>query len=161
MQMWCSEHGQMSGMHRVRLLSRPDPASIDEQLRDRPRSPRKYQSEVFARDGFRCRYCGTRLVALEILNEFAKRLNSSEFRKGPTNLDTHGIIHAFRPVADHVVPWRLGGRTNPDNLVASCGPCNYGKSSYTVEQMGLENPFRRSPPAEAWDGLRSYLAGLK
>ncbi len=33
---------------------------------------------------------------------------------------------------DHVTPVALGGTDTPDNLVASCEPCNSGKSSSTV-----------------------------
>lgn len=34
---------------------------------------------------------------------------------------------------DHVTPVALGGTDTPDNLVASCEPCNSGKSSATVD----------------------------
>jgi len=34
---------------------------------------------------------------------------------------------------DHVTPVALGGTDTPDNLVASCEPCNNGKSSATVD----------------------------
>jgi len=32
-------------------------------------------------------------------------------------------------VIDHVLPEALGGRSEPDNLVTACEPCNSGKSS--------------------------------
>ncbi len=51
--------------------------------------------------------------------------------------------------------------TNPSNLVTSCGPCNYGKAHYTIEQMGLDDPFDRPATPDGWDGLLSYLEGLK
>lgn len=38
-----------------------------------------------------------------------------------------------RLVIDHVVPTTLGGSDDPDNLVASCEPCNSGKSSTTPD----------------------------
>jgi len=161
MREWCSEHGQMSGMHRKNRLTLPNPVAIDKTLRDPLRSPRKYQRQVYERDGYRCRYCGIRLVENEVLSQFAHRLDGPEFRKGPTNLDKHGIIHAFTPVADHVVPWSQGGKTNPSNLVTSCGPCNYGKSGYTIDQIGLDDPLSRPPTTGGWDGLRSLLEGFK
>jgi 5-methylcytosine-specific restriction endonuclease McrA len=78
-------------------------------------------------------------------------------RKGTKNLDTHGIVHIYNPVADHVVPWNLGGRTAPSNLVTSCGACNYGKDRYTIEQLGIQSPFLRSPKLDDWDGLTFLL----
>jgi len=161
MQDWFIEHGQMSGRFRNLGLGVPEPAPLDESLRDPLRAPKRYEQAVFKRDGFRCRYCGIKMVSNIVLNTFIKALNSPLFHKGARNLDTHGIIHIFNPVADHVIPWNLGGRTSPDNLVTSCGACNYGKDRYTIEQIGIENPFDRPPIIDGWDGLTSMLQGIK
>ena len=161
MQNWFIEHGQMSGFHRVRVLSVPKPQPINENLRDTLRSPKKYETQVFLRDGYRCRYCGIKLVSNKLLTLFEKSLNSPIFRKGPTNLDRHGIFHIFKPVADHVIPWSLGGKTNLTNLVTSCNACNYGKNHYTVEQIGITNPYLRKPILDSWDGLASHMKKLK
>ncbi|MBZ6102770.1 HNH endonuclease [Streptomyces olivaceus] len=40
---------------------------------------------------------------------------------------------------DHVTPVALGGTDTPDNLVASCEPCNSGKSSATVDSAVVAN----------------------
>jgi len=95
------------------------------------------------------------------MKEFIKKLNSNEFIKGPTNLTTHGLVHATWPVADHVYPWILGGATNPSNLVASCASCNYGKANYTIEQLGIQNPLNFDPVLDHWDGLSSFLEEIK
>lgn len=160
-QRWYIEHGQTSGMYRVNHLGLSTPATVEAALRDPRRSPKRYEREVFTRDGYRCRYCGIRLVANETLKAFAGRVGPDLFAKGRTNLDTHGIILAFKPVADHVLPWGLGGRTEPSNLVSSCGACNYGKFNYTLEQMGLASPFARPPQQDRWDGLSAYADALK
>ena len=152
---WYIEHGQMSGMHRRNLLNKPRPSTVPAESRDPLRSPRQYEQSVFQRDGFRCRYCGIRLVSNRLLNRFIRKLDSPNFRKGPTNLATHGIVHIFNPVADHVVPWVMGGKTDPSNLVSSCGACNYGKSGYSIEEIDIQNPFSRSPIIDEWDGLIS------
>lgn len=91
------------------------------------------------------------------MKAFIGKLNTTKFMKGPNNLSTHGIIHATWPVADHVVPWNLGGRTNLENLVTFCGACNYGKDGYTCEQMGIDSPFEREPVIDSWDGLSSKV----
>tara|TARA_R110000823_G_scaffold65723_1_gene154077 strand:+ start:999 stop:1670 length:672 start_codon:yes stop_codon:yes gene_type:complete len=152
---WYIEHGQMSGRHRKNFLGIPKPELISEDLRDPLRAPKKYQNEVFTRDNYHCRYCGARLISQKLIKSFIKALNSEQFKRGSTNLTTHGIIHATWPVADHVVPWNMGGRTNLANLVASCASCNYGKDGYTCEQMGITNPFTRAPIKDDWDGLVS------
>ncbi len=158
---WYIEHGQMSGKHRKNLLGIPKPELISEDLRDPLRAPKKYQNEVFTRDNYHCRYCGAKLISQKLMKSFIKAFDSEHFKKGPTNLATHGVIHAAWPVADHVEPWNIGGRTNLENLVASCGACNYGKDGYTCEQMGITNPFSRQPIQDGWDGLVSLEARVK
>lgn len=154
---WYIEHGQMSGRHRKNILGIPKPELVPEELRDSIRAPKKFQNAVFIRDGYRCRYCGGRLISQKFMKAFIGKLNTTKFMKGPNNLSTHGIIHATWPVADHVVPWNLGGRTNRENLVTSCGACNYGKDGYTCEQMGIDSPFGREPVIDSWDGLSSKV----
>lgn len=88
-------------------------------------------------------------------------LDSPLFTKGATNLTSHAIIHLTWPVADHVVPWNLGGRTDMSNLVASCASCNYGKAGYTTEEIGIASPFDRPPIVDEWDGLVSRIKLLQ
>jgi len=52
-----------------------------------------------------------------------------------------------------VDPHSRGGRTDPSNLVTACWACNYGKSSYTLTELGMEDPRRRVPALTAWNGL--------
>lgn len=156
-QTWYIEHGQMSGWHRNNILKIQPTEVIEKTSRDSLRSPKKYEKEVFLRDWYRCRYCENRIISQKFLKIFAKKMNSSSFKRWSTNLDTHGIIHLTWPVADHVIPWNLGGRTNPNNLVTCCASCNYWKAGYTLEQLGMENPFSRKPVLNEWDGLESKI----
>ena len=158
---WYIEHGQMSGRHRKLILKINSPQTIDEILKDPLRSPQKVQNEVFKRDGYKCRYCGNRLISQDFIKLFIKKLDSSLFQRGKSNLTTHGIIHIAWPVADHVIPWNKGGRTNLTNLVSSCATCNYGKDGYTMEQLGIQNPFDREPQIDNWNGLTDKLTELK
>jgi len=59
--------------------------------------------DVFARDGFRCRYCG----------------------RSPAD---GAVLHA-----DHVTPASKGGATIVDNLVTACLDCNLGKSDKSLD----------------------------
>ncbi len=161
MQTWFIEHGQMSWKHRKNILQLAPPMAVDISLRDTLREPKKYQEEVFLRDWYRCRYCGNRLISQKLIRNFVKRLDSPFFHRGETNLDTHGIVHMTWPVADHVIPWNLGGRTHPSNLVSACAACNYGKDRFTLDQLWLENPFNRPPITASWDGLSSKLSELQ
>ena len=156
---WFDEHGQMSGRHRARGLgvARP-PLSCE---LDPVRLPLKCERVVFERDGYTCRYCGLPVVAKEVLIAFEHVVGVAAFSTRGTNAEQHGVIHAFKLVADHVVPHKLGGKTDIDNLVTACPACNYGKECYTLDQLGLEDPRDRDPKLGDWDGLTAFIPGLK
>lgn len=65
---------------------------------------------VFARDQFKCRYCGI-------------DANSAKL------------------VIDHIIPVKIGGSSEFDNLLTACEPCNQGKSA-NVLPMGLSDTER-------------------
>ncbi len=63
---------------------------------------------------------------------------------------------------DHVVPRRLGGRTDWENLVCSCRRCNMKKGDKLLHQTGmklLRQPHR--PRYIPYISLTKYLAGRK
>ena len=161
LQEWCIEHGQVSGTVRDAYFNRVVPA-VPLADRDPLRSPHRFAKAVFARDGYRCRYCGVRLVPAEVLKAFSRVVGSDTFATSGTNLQRHGVALAFRAIADHVTPWTLGGRTDMENLVSACWSCNYGKADFTVDQIGIAD--RRTRPVaspDGWDGLTSRLAPLR
>src|SRR5690606_32421918 len=132
------------GAHRRRKTG-IDAPSISREERHRERSPAKYEAAVFARDGYRCRYCGLQLVDKRVLRALELCVQEPEFfatlRPGRVrDNDLHGAVHAFKIVADHVVPHRTGGATSLLNLVSACPTCNYGKSWYSVEELGINDP---------------------
>ncbi|GFR40879.1 hypothetical protein Agub_g1531 [Astrephomene gubernaculifera] len=53
--------------------------------------------------------------------------------KGPLTIvhwsDLSSQNSLYKATVDHVVPRAHGGRDNDDNLVVSCGPCNYRKGA--------------------------------
>lgn len=160
MREWLVEHGQVSGTRRVRGLksAAPPAASEFDPVRN---APRELQRRVFQRDSYTCRYCGLRQVSMEVLRAFERVVGATVFRTVGTNEQQHGVVHAFKIVADHVVPHSRGGRTDLDNLVSACPGCNYGKGSYTVGELAIRDPRERPPCGDDWDGMLALLPGLK
>jgi 5-methylcytosine-specific restriction endonuclease McrA len=77
--------------------------------------PRRFRRQVtntflFARDGYRCLYCGRHRAALRG-REFLTR--------------------------DHVVPMSRGGENTWDNVVTACSACNNRKASHLPEECGM------------------------
>lgn len=157
---WLVEHGQVSGTRRVRGLNSVAPQTGTEfdPVRN---APRELQRRVFQRDSYTCRYCGLRQVSMEVLRAFERVVGTTVFRTVGTNAQQHGVVHAFKIVADHVVPHCRGGRTDMDNLVSACAGCNYGKASYTVGELAITDPRDRPPCGDDWDGMLALLPGLK
>lgn len=77
--------------------------------------PRKFRRQVtntflFARDGYRCQYCG----------RHRSELRGREFL-----------------TRDHVIPLSRGGDNSWQNVVSACSPCNNRKGNLLPEEAGL------------------------
>ena len=77
--------------------------------------PRKFRRQVtntflFARDGYKCQYCGRHKSMLRG-REFLTR--------------------------DHIVPISRGGLNTWQNVVTACSPCNNKKGSHMLEEVGM------------------------
>ncbi len=161
------EHGQKAGRSRMiaqGLKRTPNPNIALDPVR---RVSAELTREVLDRDRHQCRYCGVRVVARPVLVAYSELMgrngNGSEvFRVVRSVAKRHGIVLAFRANVDHLVPHSNGGRTSKDNLVTSCCSCNYGKASYTLGQLRLDDP-RSRPPMESspWRGLTEHLNPLR
>ena len=102
----------------------------------------KFESKLFARDNFKCRYCSDHVIPKKVFKKAHSVIGAGDLPLGRTNLTRSGFYLIFVATLDHVTPWSLGGRTDDSNLVTSCWSCNYGKANYTVEQIGISNPFK-------------------
>lgn len=58
---------------------------------------------------------------------------------------------------DHVTPVALGGSDKPDNLVAACRDCNYGKASTSPDAMLVEDVKALD---EKWAGALKRAADI-
>lgn len=156
---WYCEHGQMSGMFRnneLKIETVKKNVSLDSL-----RNPDRYRKEIFQRDNYTCQYCGTKVIPKEVFSAYSKFVGIDFFRATGTNDERHGIILAFRANADHIVPWIHGGRTSPENLITSCWSCNYGKSGYTLEEIGIIDPREKKLTNPKWQGLSEYILKLE
>ena len=136
---WYVEHGQMSGFFRFKALGNmPAPKYLGEL--DPLTSITQFETQVYDHDAYRCAYCSNPLIHSKELKNLEKLLGPDNFRTSGTNVQRHGFIFILRATLDHVVPLSHGGRTELSNLVTSCWSCNYGKSNYTLAEIGLNDP---------------------
>lgn len=121
-----------------------------------PRMPTGADAEaIFSRDGFRCRYCGCRVVrpgVRSLLTALFPDIVQWPGGKGGDQLK-HAAFFALNGVLDHVEPYARGGNSSAENIVTACWPCNFGKEDHTVEELRLFDPRVRSPVVDDWDGL--------
>jgi 5-methylcytosine-specific restriction endonuclease McrA len=143
---WFSVHGQNSGVWRNNALkaSIPQPPAP----RDLETKLTKFEVPLFNRDNYHCRYCGSKVIAKKDFKKMQRLLGEESFPLRGTNEGRSGFYLIFCATLDHVYPRSLGGATDEENLVTCCWSCNYGKSNYTLEQIGLDNPLGRMPSGE-------------
>jgi len=119
---------------------------------DKPNPGEPLRLQVHRRDGWRCRYCGCRVVDKKARDRMREHLPAQ--LRWTSCYGDHAAFFVLTAVADHVVPRSWGGRTDLENLVTTCQVCNYGRGPYLLEEIGLIDPRHREPaPSEGWDGL--------
>ena len=156
---WFDEHAQNSGTWRYKALRMKAPDAV--LPLDPVSKPTNFQSEIFFRDRFRCRYCESKVIPKSVFKKMQRLLGQDAtgvdfVQLGRTNPTRSGFYLMFAGTLDHVVPHSLGGRTDITNLVTSCWSCNFGKMNYTLEQLGLNNPWDREPHLDStWSGLQN------
>lgn len=134
----------------------PEPASEDF---DRKRKPnRSDEKAIVARWGRHCVYCGVPLIRSAVPKEL--QASYPDLRMwGSSNAEQHAAFQLMWMQFDHVVPYSRGGRTDTENVVVTCAPCNYGKGKFLLEELGLIDPRLRphTPKTSCWDGLERVL----
>jgi 5-methylcytosine-specific restriction endonuclease McrA len=115
------------------------------------------QRAIFKRDGWRCRFCGTKVICKEaravVTNAFVieARWTSKEYQR-------HSALYALASSLDHVVPHGRGGKNEESNFVTSCYCCQFGRGEWTLEEAELYDPRLREPVRDGWDGLSRLAA---
>lgn len=117
---------------------------------------------IAERDGYRCGYCGIRVIEPAILKKVQMKVGLDVFpsksnKKGSSNRDYHGIWVTTAVTLDHVVPYSESGDDSDSNLITSCWGCNFGKYDYTCEELGLRSPRVSTDIDSMWRGLRDIV----
>lgn len=107
---------------------------------------------VFTRDGWRCRYCESRVISSKARDVF-RRVFPVQARRGRTNEDNHFGLATLTATVDHILPYRRGGTHELENLVTACGPCQFGRNQWTLEEVEIADPRQFGPIVDDWDGL--------
>ena len=146
----------MGGRHPGTQFRQPITGPIAKAGKAAPRMPTDtVRRFLHARDGWRCRFCDCRVVSPKARSAMRAALPGAI----PWS-DTeghHGAFYALSASLDHVVPYSAGGTNGEENLVTACWPCQFGKGSFRLEELGLLDPRVRPPIDDGWDGLVRLL----
>lgn len=122
------------------------------------RMPTQEQKRLLhQRDGYHCRFCGIPVIRAEVRKKFCSTFPELLIW-GAKNDQQHVAFQTLWAQYDHVVPHSAGGSNDLVNLVVTCGPCNFGRMAYTLEEVGLLDPRNREPVRSTWDGLERFLS---
>lgn len=129
---------------------------LPKEERVKVRMPRKAEKQdLHSRDGYHCRFCGIPVIRKEIRVQISSHYPHA-LKWGKMNRDQHAAFQAMWVQYDHVLPHARGGNNDLDNIVITCAPCNYGRMSYTLEEVGLADPRLTEPLTSTWDGLERF-----
>ncbi len=134
-----------------------DPITLPKEERDPLRMPDKEGEKlILLRDGYFCRFCGIPVIRKEV-REVLKKHYPNALKWGSRNPDQHAAFQAMWVQYDHLIPHARGGKTNLENMLITCGPCNYGRMNYLIEEIGIILPPKSYSTDENWDGLERIL----
>lgn len=115
------------------------------------------RAAVYRRDGWRCRYCGRKVVVpivLEILRRLCPHFKGLLPGHHMPAGDTAPAVERVYPNVDHIHAVALGGSwRDPANHVTACTPCNTRKSDLLGWTPG---PI----VVDEWDGLARHCRVL-
>lgn len=110
---------------------------------------------LFARDGWRCRFCDCCVVPPKVRT--AMRVTLPGAIPWSEAEGFHGAFYAISASVDHIVPHSAGGTNADENLVTACWSCQFGRGAWSLEEVGLLDPRARPPVTNGWDGLERLL----
>jgi 5-methylcytosine-specific restriction endonuclease McrA len=140
-------------------IARTGPRTVTQEKvlaeRDRRRVSAAQMFAVHERYGWRCQYCGRRVViagVIELVGRLCREVRWWPNDNMPKPL-THPAAERLYPNADHIKARAVGGHaTADDNLICSCTTCN--------ERKGSRGGWQPIVPSEPWDGCVPLFAPL-
>lgn len=151
---WTKSMSADSRIHLRVPKARPE-LTLD--LRSQPRMPTaSVKRRVHERDGFHCRFCGSPLIRSETRARINTRYPKA-VKWDCKESDQHAAFHAMWAQYDHLLPHSHGGTSDFENLVLTCPACNFGRTGYTLEEVGVADPRSRPRVRSEWDGLERFL----
>lgn len=152
----------------VQPIEVPDaPPIIPKQERAKSRMPTaQMKRDLIYRDGHHCKFCSMPVVRAEVRREI-NRLYPIEARWHSNKaVDQHRGLQVMWLQYDHLLVHSRGGATSMENLVITCAACNFGRESYTLEEMRFLDPrtYVRVPDwlgHSDWNGLENILPEKK
>lgn len=130
--------------------------------RPMPRMPNlATQSLVIQRDGFHCRFCGIPVILAQVRRAM-HRAYPEALPWGRTTAAQHSAFQCMWMQFDHLLPNSRGGRSDLENVVITCAPCNFGRMEWTIDECGLDDPSSRTlfnhwAGFGRWRGLEEFL----
>jgi 5-methylcytosine-specific restriction endonuclease McrA len=112
----------------------------------------KIQEDIFERDGWRCRFCGVKVISKKARSILVK-LFPNETHWGPKEFARHSALYSMAVSLDHVEPHSRGGTNELTNLVTACYCCQFGRGEWTLNESELLDPRNYVPIVDEWDGL--------
>lgn len=129
------------------------PNALPKEERDPIRMPTaKQQEAIFLSDGWKCRFCGIKVISRKARNILIKRF-PNETKWGQKEFSRHSALYAMAASLDHVVPHSRGGLNEMSNFVTACYCCQFGRGEWTLEESELIDPRKFEPAIDEWDGL--------
>jgi 5-methylcytosine-specific restriction endonuclease McrA len=129
------------------------PKCIPPSERDSTRMPTKaVQNSIFIRDGWRCRFCGVKVICKTARSTLTK-IFTIETNWTSLEFQRHSALYALASSLDHLHPHARGGKNDSLNFVTACYGCQFGRGNFTLKEVEIENPLTRNPIIDSWDGL--------
>ena len=144
------------GNSAVHIRFRSSEPILAKELREKPRMPSaEMKAQIHQRDGYHCRFCGMPVIRMET-RKFIHHAYPQAVPWGRTEVEQHAAFLAMWAQYDHIVPHARGGKSDLDNLVLTCGTCNFGRAQYTLQEVAVTDPRNRLPIQSQWDGLERF-----
>jgi hypothetical protein len=146
--------GTKPHVHRVRSVANAPPKRRGADSR---MPGKKVALSIFRRDGWRCRFCGIKIVSLDAIKILDSIFPQEVRWKAKPYANRNVAFNVLASSLDHIVPHSRGGNNDPHNLVGACGSCQFGRMQYTLEEVGFTDPRDRTPVKDNWDGLERLV----